>query len=174
MTEGHRQRLIFLDEIKKTFGSEVDVFGNGIKNLKDKWDALSEYSYSIVIENSLFNNYWTEKLADSFLAATYPIYFGAPNIYQYFPKNSLSVVNIYEPKQAILKIKEIIEGNYYQKYKTELKKARELILKDYQFFPHVVNLIEKHCNHSGEMKKIDLLPESHFSYTGFLKKIIGE
>ena len=40
--------------------------------------------YSIVIENSRQDNYFSEKLMDCLLTRTIPIYYGCPNIHEYF------------------------------------------------------------------------------------------
>ena len=52
--------------------------------LKKKEDGLKSYKYSIIIENSSEVNYFTEKLIDACLLETVPIYWGAPNISEYF------------------------------------------------------------------------------------------
>jgi hypothetical protein len=45
--------------------------------------------YNIAIENSRHNNYFTEKILDCFLTRTVPIYWGCPNIGEYFNKNGI-------------------------------------------------------------------------------------
>ncbi len=95
-TSGHSQRMQFVKKLSKHFGSDIDIFGVGIKNIEDKWDAIATYKYHIVVENCAINNYFSEKLSDSFLASTYPLYYGCPNITEYFPADSLSTINISE------------------------------------------------------------------------------
>jgi hypothetical protein len=43
-----------------------------------------EYQFSIVIENCRQNNYFTEKLIDCLITKTIPIYYGCPNISNWF------------------------------------------------------------------------------------------
>ena len=52
------------------FKDKIDFFGFGIKDLKNKKDAIDPYLFSIAIENSKHDNYWTEKIADVFLGNT--------------------------------------------------------------------------------------------------------
>lgn len=58
----------------------------GIVNSKK--ETLSKYKFSICYENARdIPGYITEKIFDCFFAGTIPIYWGAPNITKYIPKN---------------------------------------------------------------------------------------
>ena len=51
--------------------------GNNInKIVENKIDFLSEYKFSIAMENSNGDGYVSEKIVDSFLSGTIPIYYG--------------------------------------------------------------------------------------------------
>ena len=50
-TRGHRNRVCFAERILKEYPNLVDVYGNGYNPISDKLDILSQYKYSIVIEN---------------------------------------------------------------------------------------------------------------------------
>lgn len=78
-TEGHQLRQHIIDR----FGGAVDVYGYGRNPVENKI-ALRDYHYSIAIENSRLDWYWTDKLLDLFLMGTVPIYRGAPGIADYF------------------------------------------------------------------------------------------
>ncbi|MEZ6050382.1 MAG: hypothetical protein R3C02_03185 [Planctomycetaceae bacterium] len=45
---------------------------------------VSDYRYHVAVENHIAEHHWTEKLADAFLGATLPFYFGCPNASDYF------------------------------------------------------------------------------------------
>jgi hypothetical protein len=51
---------------------------------KDKFPLFETYQYSFIIENSSQTNYFTEKLIDCLITKTIPIYYGCPNISEYF------------------------------------------------------------------------------------------
>src|SRR5262245_53050576 len=53
-TEGHRKRQAFVNMLKGRFVADLDVYGRGVNDIKDKWDAIAEYKYHVVIENSAF------------------------------------------------------------------------------------------------------------------------
>jgi hypothetical protein len=58
--------------------------GRGYRPFADKADGLAPYRYSIVIENLREPSYFTEKLVDALLCDTVPIYWGAPDIADFF------------------------------------------------------------------------------------------
>lgn len=49
-----------------------------------KFKTFQTYQYQIVIENSQQINYFSEKLGDCLITKTIPIYWGCPNISEYF------------------------------------------------------------------------------------------
>ena len=49
---------------------ELNHFGKGFNQIKDKSEGLKFYKYHITIENHLANHWWTEKLSDAFLGCT--------------------------------------------------------------------------------------------------------
>ena len=80
---GHKLRHEVVEHIQK-FKIDIAVIGRGYKPFEKKEDGLKSYKYSIIIENSSEDNYFTEKLVDACLLETVPIYWGAPNISEYF------------------------------------------------------------------------------------------
>lgn len=159
-TEGHRQRLAFVQELKKHFGDKIDIFGRGFQEVNDKWDAIAQYKYHIAIENSSYDDYWTEKLSDAFLGFAYPIYFGCTNIGGYFFENSLTTIDITQPEQAIRTIEHVIKNNTYEKSLDAIAQARTSILNKYNFFPEMTNFCVQQKVHVE--KQVTLHPEAYF------------
>jgi len=79
-TSGHKLR----HKVISLFKGRMDVFGRGYKPVEHKLEALAPYRYSIVIENIREPNYFTEKIVDCFATGTVPIYWGCPNIGEFF------------------------------------------------------------------------------------------
>ena len=101
---GHKLRHEVVSYIKK-IKIDIAVIGRGYKPFKKKEDGLKSYKYSIIIENSSEDNYFTEKLIDACLLETVPIYWGAPNISEYFDvKGFIICKNFEEIKYAISKM----------------------------------------------------------------------
>lgn len=63
---------------------KIDVYGNGYNPIQNKITALKDYRYTFCIENCKEDYYFTEKLMDSFLSGTIPIYWGCPSIGDFF------------------------------------------------------------------------------------------
>jgi len=160
LTEGHRERLRFLDRLIAKFGSKLDVFGHGFKPITDKWDAIHPYRYHIVLENVRADHYWTEKIADTFLAGAFPLYCGCPNLGDYFPAESYRPISRYEPEAAVAAITDAIESDLYTKAIPALAQARELVLDQYNLFPVIVNAMRRLP--SGQHRYITLRPECDF------------
>ena len=93
-TKGHRDRVNFANKILKNHIDFIDIYGNGYNPVDDKLEVMSKYKYVLAIENGQCMDYWTEKLADSYLAGCYPIYYGCPNISDYFKQDSMLKVDI--------------------------------------------------------------------------------
>lgn len=83
MTVGHRLRHSVIDKMKKNI-LDFDLFGRGYRPINNKIEGLKDYRYSIVIENSKSDYYFTEKLIDCFRTGTIPIYWGCPSIGDFF------------------------------------------------------------------------------------------
>ncbi len=79
-TVGHRLRHEIIDR----FPGKIDVFGRGYKPIPNKIEALRDYCYSIVIENERSSGWFTEKLIDCLQTGTIPLYYGAPDMLEYF------------------------------------------------------------------------------------------
>ena len=134
---GHRRRLAFLEKLRQS-QLPFDLFGKGFVFVEDKWDGLAPYRYSLAIENFKNPYYWSEKLADCFLAWCMPIYYGCTRITEYFPSESMIVIDVQDP-QAIEKAGEAIQNRRWEKNLDAIAEARKLVLEKYQFFPYLVN-----------------------------------
>ncbi|VVB63828.1 Uncharacterised protein [uncultured archaeon] len=171
MTKGHKQRLRFVKKLETHFGKDIDVFGTGFNSIPDKWDAIYPYKYHIVLENSSIANYWTEKLSDTFLARSYPIYYGCKNLSSYFPTFSFTPIDINEPDQAIPIIEEIIEDRTYERSMKYIMESNSLVLDKYNLFPMIAQVCSEMKLTSSSFETVDIRPESTF--IGKFSKIVN-
>ena len=116
-------------------GHQVNFYGENYKGQlnydgKCKIRGLLDYKYSIALENSRQNNYFTEKFADAVLSWTVPIYWGCPNIADYFPEEAYHTIDINSnsPTEDIYNI-----IKYPVNY-TALEVARDNILDKYNIW----------------------------------------
>ena len=117
-----------------------DLFGRGFKPIADKWDGLAPYRYAIAVENHSCPNYWTEKIADCFLAGAMPIYHGATNLEAFFPRNSFIKIDITLP-DAPRRVAEIVASDLAENNRDSIAEARRRVLNEHNLFPRLASLI---------------------------------
>jgi len=121
---------------------DIDLYGRAFQFIEDKWDGLAPYRYAIAAENTVWSDYWTEKIADCFLSWTIPFYHGCGNLEKYFPADSFIRINIEKPDEAIGIIKHYLREDDWDRRLPALEEARRRVLYDYQIFPVLAKLIK--------------------------------
>lgn len=116
-TDGHILRQKIVDEIKRN-KIKVDLYGRGFNEIKYKLDGLKDYMFSIVVENTKKDYYFTEKIIDCFVTGTIPIYWGCPSIGNYFDEKGVLVFN------NIDELNKIVNGLSPELYNLKLEYAR--------------------------------------------------
>ncbi|MFI5180924.1 MAG: glycosyltransferase family 10 domain-containing protein [Thermoanaerobaculia bacterium] len=123
-TAGHRLRHEFARRLK-----DVDLFGRGIAPIEHKEEGLLDYRYSIVVENERIRNYFTEKLVDCLAVGTIPIYWGCPNIGDFFDDRGVLSFESPGELQAILamatpqkyaELAAVVEDNFAESLQYEI------------------------------------------------------
>lgn len=165
---GHRARRAFVDRLLARLGDRVGAFGRGVRPIPDKADAIIPYRYHIALENSRLRDYWTEKLADSYLGWAFPIYWGCENVDDYLPGDSLIKIDIGRPSEAIDTIESVMEQELTPERMAALAEARSLVLDRYNTF----DVIRRHCAALPlrEPREITLRPMRAFAPSGLQKK----
>ena len=141
--DGHAKRLRFVHKLKKHFGQQLDVYGRGINPVKDKSEAMVDYRFHVVLENSSCDHYFTEKITDCFIAGCYPMYYGCPNIGDYYPENSYLPIDIDDFATAVKVIENAIANDYDQKYRQQLRQARDMTMYEHNIYPLLVRIINE-------------------------------
>ena len=118
---GHKYRHEIVSKLKNP--NQIDLWGEAFKSMPQgaKILGLAEYRYSIVVENSKDENYFTEKLIDCFRTGTVPIYWGSNSIKEHFDMNGIICFETIDELNSILptltsekyaKMKPAINENY--------------------------------------------------------------
>lgn len=99
MTPGHD----FRNEVIKYCldRGDVDVFGRGYNEIQNKEEGLDQYMFSIVMENSQANYYFSEKLLDCFCTETVPVYWGC-DVSRFFDMSGIMTFNTIEDLDNLL------------------------------------------------------------------------
>jgi FkbM family methyltransferase len=115
--------------------SEEDRFGGAHRKIENKIEALSSYKYSVTIENCRQRGFFTEKIIDSLIVGTIPIYWGCPDIGEFFDERGIIT---FENVEDLSKILESDLDSYYESVKSivesNAKKARRFASCDELLF----------------------------------------
>lgn len=153
MAVGHkmRQKVHYKQEkitIPKDF--YISQYG-GVENfaenkiLGEKKEPLFDSQFHICIENSQQNNCFTEKLIDCLVTKTIPIYFGAPNIGDFFDINGMFIAN---SADEIVEICNSLNEETYGSKMEFVEKNFELSQKYITISDRLENTINEILNHS--------------------------
>lgn len=121
--EGHQLRHATI----ANYRNQMDVMGNGYRAIASKLEGLIDYRYSIAIENSRVNSYFTEKLIDCFLTGVVPIYWGCPKIGDFFDLNGIIAFDSVEG------IGDILRGISDEDYQSRLYAIKYNFKKAYEY-----------------------------------------
>lgn len=98
--------------INKKFLSETDI-SNSDKIIMGKLNTHNDMMFSLIIENTSHDNYFTEKITDAIVCKTIPIYWGCTNIEKYYNVNG--IIQIRSDDEAIKIINNLTPDQYYDK-----------------------------------------------------------
>lgn len=126
-TIGHKLR----QHIRSVLPPSIPQFGRGFKEIGSKSEALMDYAYSIVVENSKRDTYFTEKIIDCFLTGTIPIYWGTNKVTEYFDPNG--IIFFRDTGELELILKNISLGDYLKRMEAvtaNFEHSRKFILPE--------------------------------------------
>jgi hypothetical protein len=114
---------------------------------------LFDHQFSIAVENTKETSYFTEKIIDCLLTKTVPIYWGAPDIDEFFDIRGMIVVENFD--DFIEKINKIDETTY-ESMKPYIEKNYKLAQEfGKSFFSRIENIVK--TEHKFHMEKEDIL-----------------
>lgn len=94
-TRGHKLRHSVIS-FARDMNINIDVYGRGYNPVDYKLTSLKDYAFSVVIENSKIDYYFTEKIIDCFMTGTVPIYWGCPSISKFFNLDGVIVFDDFD------------------------------------------------------------------------------
>ena len=160
--------------MKKELGDELHWYGYENKT-EDKIEGIASYKYHLVLENNLLPNTMTEKLFDSYLGNSYPIYSGATNAEEYFPNNIFTRINMHDFNGSINAIKDCISNNSYETNYEELLEAKKVVLERFNLIKRIDEIVEKRL-YQPLVKNIEsesiIYPKFHYEGNTKLSRIL--
>jgi len=99
-------------QVATSFKDKIELFGSGSScgELDIKSFSLNSFCFSVAMENSIANNYYTEKIIDCFITGNVPIYRGCNNIGDFFDIRGIITFN------KLSELEEIINNLTFTKY----------------------------------------------------------
>lgn len=142
----YKERIKSIEFFEKVIPDKFDLYGRGwnkarkfstkdklfgfkrFKSYKgeiaNKLELLSNYKFCICYENTSADGYITEKIFECFKAKCVPIYWGAPNIEKYVPKNCFINFRDFKDYSDLLDFLNSIDEEKYNEY---IKNANEFL-----------------------------------------------
>lgn len=158
MTRGHRLRHKIANVVKDKYdvdlwGGAYKPFGKGNTGLtagairEGKTEPLKDYRFSITVMNSKEDNYFTETLVDVFRHGTIPIFWGCPNVGEFF--NEKGILQ-FETGQQLIEILDNLSEDLYNsklKYvKENFELAKKYVSMDDTFATNLIKTIPEILN----------------------------
>ena len=107
-----RMRVNLLNYFYDNKEYNIELYGRGHNPLPENHEngdydckilGLKDFAFSIIIENHVQKNYFSEKLMDCLLTGTVPIYYGCSEISKYFNLDGLILFNDEQELKKIIK-----------------------------------------------------------------------
>jgi hypothetical protein len=150
-TPGHRYRHIIASHIIKN-NLPIDIWGNGVENYKQKFpnnknimggfksmeEMCRDYLFTIAIENTSHDHYFTEKIINPLINNTVPLYWGCKKVEEYFPKQAIRLTgNIGKDMNIIC---DVLKNQ--NKYISEYKIDQEMVLNKVNLVKNIERIFD--------------------------------
>lgn len=127
------------------YGKQWSAGGRCKGQADNKRIALQSYRFSIGLENTSEKFYTTEKFTDNLLTNTIPIYFGSPNIFEYYDTRGFIQLSDLDDLEAVKRTILEVDANAVELYEQMLPfciNNREIFLTKF----NILNKIEQVIN----------------------------
>ncbi len=138
-SEGHR----FRNKLYDRYSTKFDGYGKYRNPIENKADALKNYMFSICVQNTKCDDYFTEILMDCFMTGTVPIFWGTNNIGKYF--NADGIIQFDTEAELGKILNELSKDSYNSKMEAmadNYKKAQEYFSPEDYIVEHYPFLFE--------------------------------
>jgi len=92
-------------------------------SIQDKISVLKQYKYSICYDNAKnITGYITEKIFDSFITGTIPVYLGPPNIHNFIPQHCYIDKHKFKTYRSLYRYLRDLSPSEYNDYRNNIEK----------------------------------------------------
>jgi hypothetical protein len=151
---GHRLRIEFLRKFCQRSPESFDLCGGIISdeefrefsNLKhlvanNKFLTSAPYKYCLAFDNGAYPNYFGTQFTDALLSWCIPVYWGAPNIGDFFPEDSYISFDVTNPDEIERIVEIISDPDDYSRRLPSLEIARNLVLNKYNIWDTIDEVV---------------------------------
>ena len=135
ITNGHNLR----HQSIQIFKDKLDVYGRGYNPIDYKLIALKDYAFSLTIENTQKDYYFTEKLIDCFMTGTVPVYWGCKSIGKFFNTDGMIIFNSIEELININNLSMEKYNNMKDAIQENFEKAKEFLIAEDYIYKNYLN-----------------------------------
>lgn len=111
---------------------------NPILPSDSKLELFKTYQFSLVVENSSQENYFTEKLIDCLITKTIPIYWGCPNIDDYFDTEGWIILETTNLSEVAERINQLDES-WYSRHQASIEANFERCKQYTDVYKNIIN-----------------------------------
>ena len=127
------------------FGREnYHNFSSYVGQLEDDktYNGYSKYKYAFCAENNAEDNYATEKIYEPIMCECLCFYWGCPNLEEFLNPMAFVRLDLNDVEGSLAIVKKAIEEDWWSARINVIRKEKERIIKDLNFFKKVKNIIE--------------------------------
>ena len=108
---------------------------------------------------------------------SYPIYYGAPNVGNYFDNESMETIDIADLNGSIRKIEEILEKDPYQEKLPKIIESKNKVINEYNVFSRVAKVCNENArdfekDKTTKLEKVVIRRSSAFKVSEDLSDIL--
>lgn len=158
-TKGHRERVELIEYLRSKIPPTVfECRGRDSSPVDDKAEVILPARFHLAIENSRFDDYWTEKFTDPILGWSTPVYFGAPNMDHYVPPESFIDLRSLDGPECLERIEQAMARGTGPEHLDALHEARTRVLDQFNFLPAMARIVVENRS-GGRVSSVRIVPE---------------
>lgn len=127
------------------FGREnYHNFSSYVGQLEDDktYNGYSKYKYAFCAENNAEENYATEKIYEPIMCECLCFYWGCPNLEEFLNPMAFVRLNLNDLEGSLAIVKKAIEEDWWSERIDVIRKEKERIMKELNFFTNIEDIIE--------------------------------
>jgi len=138
--------------------SDIDIYGREgwspllpnyrghIQPFDQKYVILSKYKFNLIVDTAILDTYISEKILDSFLVPTVPVYLGTERISDYIPRSCYISMSDFDSYRDLIIFLSNMSQEEYLNYYHNILQHRESIFQQFSTRINVANQIYEWYN----------------------------